>query len=71
MTLLVLSRLTGLSLAFLPRGSPVDLGLPQLGLVLVIGQLGGVHGTVGMRLVGLRRVQQLLLGEASSFLPIL
>lgn len=75
--LLALRRLptllrTLIALPLLPSGSVGDLGLPQLGLVFIIGQLGRVHGVMRTGLSGGGRGQQwLLLGEASGVVPVL
>ena len=68
--LLALLR-TLLALPLLSGGAVRDLRLPQLGLVLVVRQLGGVHAVVGAGLSGGGSGQQLgfLGGEIRGVVP--
>lgn len=64
---------TLLALPLLSSGSVGDLSLPQLGLVLVVGQLGGVHAVVRAGLSRGGRGQQWLFlgGEVAGVVPAL
>lgn len=71
MAFLILCHLAALDLTLIPGDSAGHLGLPQLGFVLIVGQLSSIQGVVGAGLVWRRRCLQLLLGEASRFIPVL